>query len=65
MFTKGDTAWARTAELDKAIVEAMVKGKQAVVKGTPEKGPSTTDTYSLAGFAQALAMIDKACGVKR
>jgi invasion protein IalB len=65
LFTKGDSAWARTADLDKTIVEAMAKGKQAVVKGTPQKGQPTTDTYSLAGFAQALAMIDKACGVKR
>jgi hypothetical protein len=65
LFTKGDSAWARTPELDKAIVEAMAKGKQAVVKGSPQKGPPTTDTYSLAGFAQALALIDKACEVKR
>jgi hypothetical protein len=65
LFTKGDKAWASTPELDKTIVEAMAKGKQAVVKGTPQKGQPTTDTYSLAGFAQALAMIDKACGVKR
>jgi hypothetical protein len=65
LFTKGDSAWARTAELDKAIVEAMVKGKQGVVKGTPQKGPATTDTYPLAGFAQALALIDKACEIKR
>ena len=65
LFTKGDGAWARTPELDKSIVEAMAKGKQVVVKGTPHKGPATTDTYSLAGFAQALALIDKACDVKR
>jgi Invasion associated locus B (IalB) protein len=65
MFTKGDSAWARTADLDKAIVEAMAKGKQAVVTAAPQKGPTTTDTYSLVGFAQALAMIDKACDVKR
>jgi hypothetical protein len=65
LFTKGNSAWARTPELDKAIVEAMTKGKQAVVKGTPQKGPATTDTYPLAGFAQALALIDKACDVKR
>jgi hypothetical protein len=65
LFTKGDSAWARTPELDKAIVEAMTKGKQAIVKGTPQKGPATTDTYSLIGFAQALALIDKACDVKR
>jgi hypothetical protein len=65
LFTKGDSAWARTPELDRAIVETMSKGKQAVVKGTPQKGPVTTDTFSLAGFAQALALIDKACDVKR
>src|SRR4029077_2265461 len=34
LFTKGDSAWARTADLDKTIVEAMAKSKQAVVKGT-------------------------------
>jgi invasion protein IalB len=65
LFTKGDSAWARTADLDKAIVEAMAKGKQAVVKSSPQKGPPVTDTYSLAGFTQALAMIDKACNIKR
>jgi hypothetical protein len=65
LFTKGDSAWAATADLDKTIVEAMTKGKQAIVKGTPQKGPATTDTYSLAGFAQAVALIDKACDVKR
>jgi hypothetical protein len=65
LFTKGDSAWARTPELDKSIVEAMAKGKQAIVKGAPQKGKATTDTYSLAGFAEALALIDKACDVKR
>jgi hypothetical protein len=65
LFTKGNTAWSRTADLDKVIVEAMANGKQAVVKGIPQKGPPTTQTYSLAGFAQTLALIDKACGVKR
>ena len=65
LFTKDDSAWARTADLDKAIVTALAKGKQAVVKGVPQKGPSTTDIYPLAGFAKALAAIDKACGVKR
>jgi Invasion associated locus B (IalB) protein len=65
LFTKGGTAWARTPELDKAIVEAMAKGRQAVVRGTSQKGGATTDTYSLTGFAEALAMIDKACEIKR
>jgi hypothetical protein len=65
LFTKSDSAWARTAELDKTIVDAMTKGKQAVVKGIPQKGSATTDTYSLSGFTQALGLIDKACEVKR
>jgi hypothetical protein len=38
LFTKGDSAWARTPELDKSIVEAMAKGKQAIVKSTSQKG---------------------------
>jgi hypothetical protein len=65
LFTKGDSAWARTPELDKSIVEAMTRAKQAIVKGTPQKGPVTTDTFSLAGFPQVLALIDKACDVQR
>jgi len=65
LFTKDDGAWARTAELDRTIVTTLAHGKSAVVKGTPQKGRPTTDIYSLAGFAKALALIDKACGVKR
>jgi hypothetical protein len=65
LFTKDDSAWARTAELDRMIVASLGKAKQVVVRGAPQKGPATTDTYALAGFAKALALIDKACGVKR
>ena len=65
LFTKDDTAWSRTSELDKTIVEAMAKGRQAVFKATPQKGPPTTDIYSLSGFTLTLALIDKACDIKR
>ena len=65
LFARDDTAWARTSELDKTIVTALAKGKDVIVKGTPKKGHPTTDTYSLAGFSKALALIDKACDVKR
>jgi len=65
LFTKDDSAWARTAELDRMIVTTLGKAKQVVVRATPQKGPATSDTYALAGFAKALALIDKACGVKR
>lgn len=65
LFTKDDSAWARTSDLDKSIVETLAKGKEAVIKSVPQKGPATTDWYGLAGFAKALALIDKACGVTR
>jgi hypothetical protein len=65
LFAKDDSAWARTSDLDRTIVGALAREKQAVVKATPKKGRATTDTYSLAGFAKALALIDKACDVKR
>lgn len=65
LFTKEDSAWARTPDLDKEIVDTMAKSRSVTVKGTPARGPATTDVYGLAGFAKALALIDKACGVKR
>jgi hypothetical protein len=65
LFTKGDTAWSRTADLDKAIVVAMAKGSHAVIEGTAQKGQTISDGYTLAGFSRTLALIDKACGVTR
>ncbi|HWI26072.1 MAG TPA: invasion associated locus B family protein [Stellaceae bacterium] len=65
LFTNKDGAWTRDAATDKAVVEALAKGKQATIKGTSARGTATTDTYSLAGFSKALEDVDKACGVKR
>ena len=65
LFTNKDSAWSRDAATDKAVVEALAKGRTAVLKGTSARGTETTDTYSLAGFSQALSQIDKACSVKR
>ena len=65
LFTNDDSAWARTAELDKAIVTALISGRTATVKGTPSKGKPTTDTYALSGFTKAISLIDEACSVSR
>ncbi|MGH7123710.1 MAG: invasion associated locus B family protein [Stellaceae bacterium] len=65
LFTTKESAWSRDAATDKAVVDAMAKAKQAVLKGTSARGTNTTDTYSLDGFAAMLTQIDKACGVKR
>jgi hypothetical protein len=65
LYTVKDAAWANDPAEDKAVTEALGKGKRAVFKGTSARGTSTTDTYALDGFKDALAAIDKACGVKR
>lgn len=65
LFTDKDAAWAPDAATDKAATEALAKGKHAVLKGTSQRGTDTMDTYVLDGMAQALAMIDKGCNVKR
>ena len=55
-----------TPPTDKAVTEALAKGKRAILKGTSARGTATTDTYALDGFAEALAAIDKACrGVRQ
>jgi hypothetical protein len=65
LFTAKDSAWANDPAEDKAVTEALGKGKRAVFRGTSVRGTGTTDTYALDGFKDALAAIDKACGVKR
>lgn len=67
LFTDGETAWARDADTDKALVAAMkeAKGKPMVMKGTSARGTRTADTYSLDGMAEAYGAINTACGVKR
>ena len=62
LFTKEDKAWSEKE--DQKLVEAFRKGQRLEVKGAPDKGGATTDTYSLSGFAQALSAINKACNVR-
>jgi hypothetical protein len=64
LFTNKDSAWSVDSATDSAITAALSKGKLAVLKGTSARDTATTDTYSLEGFTEALAAIDKACNVK-
>lgn len=64
LYVKDDTAWNRTAQDDRNMVQDMVKGASMVVKGTSEHGTATTDTFSLKGFTAAYKAIGKACGGK-
>jgi len=64
-FTDKQTAWARDSDTDKAVVTAMARGSDLTAKAKPAAGGEAADAYSLAGFSDALAQIDKACKVKR
>jgi hypothetical protein len=65
LFTKNDAAWAATSDLDKEIVTTLSKAREVIARGAPQRGPMTSDVYSLAGFPKALSLIDQACGVRR
>jgi Invasion associated locus B (IalB) protein len=65
LFTDKEAAWTNDAAEDKAVTEALNKGKRATLKGSSARGTATTDVYALDGFKDALASIDKSCGVKR
>jgi Invasion associated locus B (IalB) protein len=64
-FTEKQTAWARDSETDKAVVTAMAHGADFTAKAKPAAGGDSVDNYSLAGFPDALAQIDKACKIRR
>jgi hypothetical protein len=65
LFTNKDSAWAADAATDKAITQALGRGKQAVLKATSARGTNSIDTYSLEGVGKALELIDGTCKVKR
>ncbi|MFO1185501.1 MAG: invasion associated locus B family protein [Bauldia sp.] len=61
LFTKEDGAWVESAADELALVGALKRGSQMVVKGTSRRGTNTTDTYSLAGISAALDAVAKGC----
>jgi len=63
MFTEGDTAWARDAESDRRLTNAIRRGSAMTVRGTSSRGTNTTDTFSLSGSADAHRAAARACGL--
>lgn len=63
LFTDRDSAWARTAAVDRKLVAAMRRGNSMVVTGLSSRGTNTTDTYSLKGVTKAHDAINKVCKV--
>lgn len=63
LFASAEEAWARDAETDRAIAQAMRQGTIMIVRGTSMRGTNTTDTFSLSGATAAYQAINAACGV--
>lgn len=64
LFTHQDTPDTSWAYDDTVLRQAMIKGKNMVIKGTSGRGTLTTDTYSLKGVTAAYRAISQACGVR-
>lgn len=63
LVAKGTNAWVKNAAEETQLIDAMRKGARSklIVKAPSVKGNVTTDTYSLAGLAQALDRVNKEC----
>lgn len=61
LVAKGQNAWVKNAADETRFIDAMKKGGKLVVRGTLIKGGVATDSYSLAGLAQALDRVVKDC----
>ena len=61
LIAKGANAWIKNQAEEAKFVDALKKGAKLIVKASSLKGHVTTDSYSLAGLAQALERVAKEC----
>lgn len=61
MFTDGENAWASSPADDDRLTSAFRAGADARVEGESSRGTKTRDTFSLAGFTDALNEARKRC----
>ena len=61
LFTDIGHAFAKDKKTDTALVKAMIRGANMVLRGTSSRGTKTTDTYSLKGVAASWKAINRAC----
>lgn len=61
LFGSGDRAYVADATEEQKLLEVMRRGSTLTVKGMPDRGTATTDTYSLAGISQALNAVSTTC----
>src|ERR1700727_1862601 len=61
MLPKGGNLWVKNAAKESALITEMRKGAKLVIKAASLRGHQSIDTYSLAGFAQAMERLQKEC----
>jgi invasion protein IalB len=61
LLPKGGDLWVKNAARESLLIAAMRKGSKLVIKAASLRGHQSIDTYSLAGFAQALDQLQKEC----
>jgi hypothetical protein len=66
-FSRNDgkvgTAWLKNLPDGPKLTDALSGGVSAVARGTSAKGQKLVDTYSLAGFPEAMAKVHAACNM--
>jgi hypothetical protein len=60
---KSGSAWLQSLNDNQRLIEIMGKGVSAVAAGSSSRGTKSVDTYSLAGFSDALAKIHAVCNM--
>ena len=58
---KEGSAWLQQLSENPRLITAMLEGVSAVASGTSARGTKTSDTYSLAGFNDAMTKVHAAC----
>jgi invasion protein IalB len=61
MVAKGANLWVKNAAEESQMVDTLKKGSRLVVKAASLRGNVSTDSYSLAGLAQAIDRLSKEC----
>ena len=60
---KSGSAWLKSLNENDKLIDTMKEGVSAVAAGVSSRGTKSVDTYSLAGFNDALAKIHASCNM--
>ena len=61
LLPKGNDVWVKNAAEESQLIDEMRKGAKLTIKAASKKGNVTVDSYSLAGFSQAIDRALKDC----